>query len=194
MKWSMGLCALIALLTVSYTTHGQSRLKRMRKPVYEEVKFEDMVHRYFGKQVGTPDPVEGIYAVSCVITRRSKRFLSARERVKVVERKDNYARVAILKDWPGSSRDYIEVSMSYRDAHVYPIVGEVSRLSEGRGMIYKHIEPDGTVMSFSMTNEPDELIEGEYSFMQGRSTITYKISYLKTYPKSQPLVENASNH
>src|SRR5687768_8119442 len=97
--------------------------KRLKKTNYEEVDFEDLVHRYFGKD--TSSPLEGIYSVSCVITQRNKKFLSKAERIRIVGRKDNYARVAILKDWPGSKRDFIEVSMSYRDAKKYPIVGEM---------------------------------------------------------------------
>jgi hypothetical protein len=156
--------------------------KRSKKTMYEEVDFEDMMRRYFGKEKSSP--LEGIYSVSCVITKRTKRFLSRHERFSVVERKDNYARVAILRDWPASGRDYIEVSMSYRDAKRYPIVGELSVLSEGQGLIYKHLEPNGTAITFSMVNESLELLEAEYSQAHKRKTITYKLSYLKIYPKA----------
>jgi hypothetical protein len=46
------------------------------------------------------------------------------------------------------------------------------------------MEPDGTSTSFSMINESEELLEGEFSVMEKRKTITYKLSYLKTYPKA----------
>jgi hypothetical protein len=157
-----------------------SKLKHKRV-TYEEVDFEDMMRRYFGKEQSSP--LEGIYSVSCVITEKSKVFLSKRERFRVVGRRDNYARVAIIKDWPGAKRDYIEVSLSYHDAKKYPIMGELNALAEGKGFIYKHVEPDGTDFSFSMVNESAELLEAEYSDMQKRKTVTYKLSYLKTYPK-----------
>lgn len=142
-----------------------------------------MLRRYLDKEPGADD-LEGIYSVSCIITRKSTPFLSRREREKVVERQDNYARVAILRDKPGTTSDYIEVSMSYRDPSRYPIMGELSRLSEGRGIIYKHVEPNSATVTFSMTAESSDLIEGEYSVMDGKKTITYRLSYLKIYPKA----------
>lgn len=172
-----------ALLLFAQLCDAQSSSgKKTKKANYEDVDFEDMMRRYFEKEKS--NPLEGIYSVSCVITKRSKIFLSRRERVRIVERKDNYARIALLQDWPGSKREIIEVSLSYRDAKKYPIVGEVSSLSEGTGYIYKHTEPDGSVLIFSMIQDSGELLEAEYSKMEKRSTITYRLSYLKTYPKA----------
>jgi hypothetical protein len=110
-------------------------------------------------------------------------MLTGQEVERIIQRKDNYARVAIIKDRANSSRDYIEVSLSYREADKYPIMGEFNGLSEGRGLIYNHFEPDGKTMSFSMKNELD-VMDGEYSIMEGSKTITYKLSYLRIYPKS----------
>jgi hypothetical protein len=177
---------LLVVLLISHSADAQLKSdKKHRKTIYEEVDFEDMMRRYFGKEKS--DPLEGIYSVSCVIVKKNKRFLSKREKISIVERKDNYARIAILKDWPGSKRDYIEVSLSYRDAKKYPVVGELSALAEGKTFIYKHIEPNGTSRSFSMINESEEMLEAEYSDMERRKTITYKLSYLKTYPKTSDL-------
>jgi len=143
------------------------------------------MHRYLGKETGSFNKLEGIYSVSCVITKSSKSFLTGQHKVKVVERKDNYARVAILKDWPGAKRDFIEVSLSYHVANKYPIVGEMSTLSRGEAYIYKHMEPDGSVRDFSMATASLDLIEGEHSEMYNRKTITWKLSYLKIYPKEK---------
>lgn len=177
---------LLPILIASYVSEAQSKPNRKgRRMAYEEVDFEDMIKRYFGKE--RSDAMEGIYSISCVITTRNKRFLSKRERIRVVERKDNYARAAIIKDWPASGRDYIEVSLSYRDAKKYPIVGELNLLSQGEGFIYKHIEPDGSPLSFSMVSESIEMLEAEYSYMEKRKTVTYRLSYLKIFPKSSDL-------
>jgi hypothetical protein len=162
-----------------------SRKNIKKKHQYDEVDFEELMRRYFLKE--TSNDLEGIYSVSCVITKKSKVFLSKREKVKVVERKDNYARVAILKDVPGSKRDFIEISLSYRDAKKYPIMGEFNTVSGGTALIYNHTEPDGTLLSFSMLSEP-ELLEGEFSKMERRKTITYRLSYIKTYPKMERIV------
>jgi hypothetical protein len=161
-----------------------------KKSHYEEINFEDLMHRYFGKETGTFNKLEGIYSVSCVITRTSKNFFTGHVKVKVVERKDNYARVAILKDWPGTNRDFIEVSLSYHVTDKYPIVGEISTLSAGEAYIYKHIEPDRSTFDFSMAASSLDLLEGEHSEMDKRKTVTYKLSYMKIFPKerSQELV------
>lgn len=180
------LVSLICLMAVSFLVEAQSKpRKKLKKDVYEEVDLEDMMHRYLSKEKS--DPFEGIYSVSCVVLTRNKKFLSKREKIKVVERKDHYARVAILKDWPGSSREFIEVSLSYRNANRYPIVGEFNSLAEGQTFIYRHIEPDGSIITFSMIHESPELLEAEYSHMHKRKTITYRLSYLKTYPKNSEI-------
>ena len=169
---------------------SQEQLKKAfritKKYQLEEVDFEDMMRRYFQKEVS--HPAEGIYSVSCVITKRYKSLLSGKEKERIIQRKDNYARIAILKDWPGTKRDFIEVSMSYRDAKKYPIVGDMSALADGPGYIYKHIEPDGKKITFSMIGESPELLEGEYAKVDRRKTVTYKLSYIKIFPKNQAMV------
>ncbi len=182
---------LLLACVASVAMKAQPSEKAKIKGVYQEVDFEDLIHRYFGKHESAP--IEGIYSVSCVITRRSKRLLSKREKIKVVERRDNYARAAILRDWPGSKRDFIEVTLSYRDAKRYPIVGELQTLAEGRTFIYRHFEPDGSSFDFSMINESPEMMEAEFSETHRRKIITYKLSYLKLYPK-QPDMTVDSRH
>jgi hypothetical protein len=184
---------MLLILMSAGLSSAQSLKSRTKKFHYQEVDFEDMIRRYFGKEIGPFNALEGIYSVSCVITKRYKPFLSNRQREKVLARKDNYAKVAILKDWPGSKRDYIEVSLSYRDPKRYPVVGELSTLSEGRGLIYNHIEPDASVLNFSMTNETSDILEAEYSFTQRKAIITYKVSYLKIYPKTNDLLVDSMN-
>jgi hypothetical protein len=175
---------LLIVLTAHYSySQTNSIFKRSH---YQEIDFEDLMHRYLGKEAGSFNTLEGIYSVSCVITKSSKAFLSGKQKVKVVERKDNYARVAILKDWPGMQRDFIEVSLSYHVTNKYPIVGEMSTLAEGEAYIYKHFEPNGSSFDFSMATGSTGLIEGQHSEMQRRKTIAYKLSYMKIYPKAKP--------
>jgi hypothetical protein len=122
----------LLLALAAHFSYSQSTSKSLfKKPHYQEVDFEDLMHRYFGKEAGPYNRLEGIYSVSCVITKTSKGFLTGKQKVKVVERKDNYARVAILKDWPDTDRDFIEVSLSYRVTNKYPIVGELSTIAVG---------------------------------------------------------------
>lgn len=171
--------ALTGLLLISVQIAFAQSGKRAKNATYEEVDLENVMKRYFGKSFGYS--IEGIYSVSCVITKRNKKFLSKAERIRVVGREDNYAKVAIMKDWPTSNRDFIEVSLSYRKANHFPIMGELDIMAQGAGYIYTHIEPDGDRLTFSML-ESEGLLEAEYSHIEKRKTITYKLSYLKIYP------------
>ncbi len=177
----------LCLFLLAQATFAQTRGKSIfKKSQYQEVDFEDLMHRYFGKEAGSFNKLEGIYSVSCVITKSSRGFFKGNLKTKVVERKDNYARVAILKDWPDANRDYIEVSLSYHVADKYPIVGDMNTLSAGEAFIYKHIEPDGSSIDFSMAANSGDLIDGERSEILKRKTITYKLSYMKIFPKEKP--------
>jgi hypothetical protein len=169
----------IALSYCTRFTIAQSNKRLNKKTVYEEVDLENVMKRYFGKSFGYS--VEGIYSVSCVITKRHKKLLSKAERLGVVGRQDNYAKVAIMKDWPSSNRDFIEVSLSYKKANHFPIMGQLDVMADGSAYIYTHIEPGGERMIFSML-ESDGLLEAEYSRVERRKTITYRLSYLKIYP------------
>jgi hypothetical protein len=163
----------------AFAQQGSTNTRKQKKTIYEEVDFENVMKRYFGKSFGYS--IEGIYSVSCVITKRNKKFLSKAERIRVVGRQDNYAKIAIMKDWPTSNRDFIEVSLSYKKANHFPIMGELHAVADGAGYIYTHIEPDGERVAFSML-ESDGLLEAEYSHVERRKTITYRLSYLKIYP------------
>src|SRR5687768_14786692 len=125
----------IALFSISFDIFAQAEPgRKSKKTLYEEVDVEDLMKRYFAKSFG--HSIEGIYSVSCVITKRNKRFLSKSERIRVVAREDNYAKVAIMKDWPASGRGFIEVSLSYRKSNSFPIMGELDAMAEGGGFIY----------------------------------------------------------
>ncbi len=170
---------LVGMFLFSLQVVFAQTIKKPKKTMYEEVDLENVMKRYFGKSFGYS--IEGIYSVSCVITKRNKKFLSKAERIRVVGRQDNYAKVAIMKDWPSSNRDFIEVSLSYKKANHFPIMGEFDIMAQGAGYIYTHVEPDGGKMTFSML-ESEGLLEAEYSQIEKRKTITYKLSYLKIYP------------
>jgi hypothetical protein len=174
----------VLLAASTFAQSKNNRLGRMKQDQYEKINFEGLMRRYLVKQPSVSSKsIEGIYNVSCIITKRSKGILSGDEKEKAVERKDNYAKVAILKDNLGTSREYIEVSLDSKFTTHFPIVGEFNSLSEGNGFIYKHIEPNGDVSSFTFANEENDILEGVMSEMQGRKTITYKMTYLKVFPK-----------
>jgi hypothetical protein len=170
---------LLTIISLASVVVSAQSNKKLKKTIYEEVDLENVMKRYFGKSFGYS--IEGIYSVSCVITRRNKKFLSKSERIRVVGRQDNYAKVAIMKDWPSSHRDFIEVSLSYRKANHFPIMGELDIVADRAGYIYTHIEPDGEKLPFSMIAS-DGLLEAEFSRIERRKTITYRLSYIKIFP------------
>jgi len=186
---------IVLILVVSFSSiafsQSKSKKSRLKQDHYEKLNFEGLMRRYMTKPSASPKSIEGIYNVSCIITKRSKGILSGNEKEKAIERKDNYARIAILKDQPGTSREYIEVSLDNKFTTQFPIVGEFNSLSEGNGFIYKHIEPNGDTSSFTFANEENDILEGVLSEMQGRKTITYKMTYLKVFPRgADPLTSN----
>lgn len=178
MRYSIPTFLLLGCLLTA-TAQAQSG-KRFQ---HEQISFEDMIHRYLHRDGMRASSIEGIYSVSCVITRSKRHWLTGKDVVKVLERKDNYARVAIMKETLSPIRDFIEVSMSNKDVTKYPILGELSELADGSGYLYKHVEPNGDILSFSMFLSQPDLVEGQYSVSHRKQMITTRLSYFKLYPK-----------
>ena len=165
----------------------------VKKPIvkssqFQEVDLEGMIRRYIAK-THKESSIEGIYTVSCVITKKGRTLLSTEEKERTVTRRDNYAKVALLKDWPGSNTEYVEISLHEKNAARYPIVAELNGLSEGGGFIYKHFEPKGKVLTFTFLydqSKPD-ILDGVYTLNERNSEVTYKLTYVKIYPKNNNL-------
>lgn len=164
---------------------SKSRFKKKQKsPFAEHIDFEGMVKRYLMKETQPMEPLEGIYSVSAIISKRGG-FLSNPNREKIVARKDNYAKVVIMKDSEHPNREYMEVSLASKVPGKYPVVGEFSSLSEGRVFVYKHYEPKQPNTSFSFVLSEFDILDGILTEVVRRKTITYKLSYLKIYPKKE---------
>ncbi|MCB0490709.1 MAG: hypothetical protein KDC99_19710, partial [Cyclobacteriaceae bacterium] len=71
--------------------------KEKASPFAEQIDFEGMVKRYLMKDSQPMERLEGIYSVSAIISKRGG-FLANPNREKVIARKDNYAKVVIIKD------------------------------------------------------------------------------------------------
>ena len=157
---------------------------------FEQIDFEGILKRYLGKDIKPGAPIEGIYEVSCTITKRGKRFLSGIERDRVVMRRENYAKVAIVKDWPDAEREYMEISLNAKGASQYPIIGDFQSFAEGGGFVYKHYVPKGEQKSFTFIQDlQPEILEGTQSEVRGSKTMIYKLTYLKIYPKrGEPVI------
>lgn len=174
---------LIAQETVSSSAKG--RFAKKQKSLFaEHIDFEGMVKRYLMKETQPMEPLEGIYSVSAIISKRGG-FLANPNREKIITRKDNYAKVVIMKDSEHPNREYLEVSLASKVPGKYPVVGEFSSLSEGRAFVYKHYEPKQPNISYSFVLSEFDILDGVLTEVVRRKTITYKLSYLKIYPKKE---------
>lgn len=167
----------------------EKRKKDKASPFAEQIDFEGMVKRYLGNNAPKQMGIEGIYSVSAIVTKRGG-FLASPAREKVVARKDNYAKVVILKDWPDSKREYFEISLASKDPGKYPIVGEFNTLAEGEGFVYRHYEPETEGLNFTVVTTGSDILDGVRVYLQGRKTITTKLSYLKLYPLEGDMTSN----
>jgi len=183
-----GILVMMVFLTMESSAQVNSLFAKKKKYQYRYVDTDDMIKRYISKSSHPMVSIEGIYSVSGTVTKKGKNFLSGEYKEKVVDRKDNYANIAILRDWSDSENEFIVLSLKQDDASQYPIVAELTTLSEGRGFLCKHFEPDGKIMTFTFTFDGDsDILEGIFTKQEGSKTVTYSITYLKTFPKNEVL-------
>lgn len=159
------------------------RTKQSRKPSpFQQVDFQSLVKRYMKKEKF--NSVEGIYSVSGTVIKKGKGFLGNSEKEKTTDRKENYAKVAILRDMEDTGRDYIELSLDKDDLTSYSIVGEFSTAAGGNILVYKHLEAKGKSTSFTFTTDKNsDILEGIRVDNEGNTTVTYKLTYVKLSPQ-----------
>ena len=174
--------------SAQFASMGLQNKKKQKSPFEEHIDFEGMAKRYLMKETPKMERLEGIYSVSAIITKRGG-FLSSPNREKVMLRKDNYAKVVILKDTENKDREYIEISLDSKLPDNYPVVGEFTSLSEGEAFVYKHYEPKSDEkVSYSFVSSEFGILDGILVKTVKRKTVTYKLSYLKIYPKGGELL------
>lgn len=149
---------------------------------FEQVDFHQLMKRYMSKEVSSASDIEGIYSVSIVIEKKSQPLFSTQQKERVVQRKENYATVAILHDHR-SKREFMEISLEKENQPSYPVRGEFTAMNDANIMIYKHFEPKGksTTYTFSFDKEKD-MLEGIRTEVNGKTEFTYKLVYLKLQP------------
>ena len=103
---------------------------------------------------------------------------------KVTDRKENYAKIAILHDGE-NGRDYIELALDKQGLSSYSIIGEFNAITNGNILIYMHYDRKGkNNAAFTFTHdESHEILEGIRVDNEGNSQITYKLTYVKLSPK-----------
>jgi hypothetical protein len=188
-KWLL-LVFMLVVSSCSMEKLYQMRQKQKVNP-YEQIDFGSMVKRYMDKDQTSVGTIEGIYSVSSLITKKGKGLLSSTEKEKVVERKENYSKVAIIRDTGNPDREYLEVPVDKDFLPSYSIRGEFTGVSDGNIMVYKHFEPRGKVLSYTFAYDKErDLLEGIRTENDGSFTVTYKLTYLKLFPKASDRASN----
>ncbi len=152
---------------------------------YEQINFVELMRKYMDKEKPLQTNVEGIYSVSSIVLKKNKGLFSSVEKEKTVDRKENYAQVAVIRDNARNNREYIEVPIDKNYLPSYSVRGEFTTLSEGNILVLKHFEPKGRVLNYSFTfDQEKEILEGIRIETNGGVTYTYKLTFAKLYPKT----------
>lgn len=156
--------------------------QQRRSSSFDQVSFGDISRMYMDKQA--VDEVEGIYSVSGIIIKKSKTFLTGEDKEKIVEQRDNYSKVAIFRDHHNSDREYFEVSLDKEGLPSYSVRGEFNKATEGNILIYKHFESKKKALNYTFTYDAEKnMLEGIRKETNGNTVITFKLTYLKLFPK-----------
>jgi hypothetical protein len=193
MKKKLAPLIVVLVFSGSCSVEKVHQMKQTQKRTeFEQIDFDDLAKLYMTKKIGENE-LEGIYSVSHMIVRRAKGFLSSVEKEKVVDRKENFGRVAIFSDQGKSARDFFEVPLTDSRQLSHSIRGEFIKAAEGNILIYKHFEPRKKVLTYTFTyDEEKNLLEGIRTENNGNAVITYTLTYIKLFPKSdfEPRAKN----
>lgn len=182
MKKSLFFLLLVVLSSCSFNKLAQMSQVRKTAP-FEQVDFHELIQRYMNKEAASSESIEGVYSVSAVIIKKGKKLLSSDDRERVLVRKENYSKVAILKDRIGSDREYIEISLDKEKQPSYSVRGEFTGMTEANILVYTHFESRDERMTYTFTyDRTRELLEGIRTEMKGQSEIIYKLTYIKLSP------------
>lgn len=161
----------------------QANAARAKKP-YEQINFVELMKKYLEKNASGQENIEGIYSVSGIVLKKSKGLFSSVEKERTVFQKDHYAQVAVIRDNARNNREFIEVPIDKNYMPSYSIRGEFTTLSEGNVLVLKHFEPKGQELVYSFVYDKEkDILEGIRIETSGSVTYTYKLTFVKLYPK-----------
>jgi hypothetical protein len=182
------ICCVLILSTTSCSYDRLimlSQKKKVSTSPLEQVTLQELVERYMEKDQSSVGTIEGIYTVSSVVTKKGKAILSSREKEKVTDRQENYTKVAIIRDNSAAGREFIEIVIEKDHLTSYPVFGEFSTMAESNLLLYKHFDSKGRASSFTFTYDKiKDVLEGVRTDNSNNKTITYKLTYIKIFPKS----------
>ena len=153
------------------------------KQFYEQINFVELMKKYMDKNTGN-ESVEGIYSVSGLVLKKSKGLFASEPKERAVFQKDNYAQVAVIRDNSRNNREFIEIPVDKNYMPSYSIRGEFTAISEGNILVLKHFEPKGKELIYSFVYDKEkDMLDGIRVETSGNVTYTYKLTYVKLYPK-----------
>lgn len=162
------------------------QMKAAVKSPYEQITFIELMKKYMDKDVSGQKSIEGIYSVSASAVKKGKGLFSSTETERTLHQKENYAMVAIVRDHSKNGREYIEVPVDKENLYSYPIRGEFTTASDGNILVLKHFEAKGKILTYTLAFDSEkDILEGIRTEYSGSTTRTYKITFLKMYPKPQ---------
>jgi hypothetical protein len=155
-----------------------SRSTKTKSSPFRQMNFQELIHRYMEK--AGSGSIEGVYTVSGVVIKKGRNLMGI-VKEKTTDRKENYARVAILREKGG--KEYIELSLNREDQTSYSIIGEFKQAASGNIFVYSHYDPKGKDSSFTFTrDESGDILEGVRVDNEGSTEVTYKLTYVKLKP------------
>jgi hypothetical protein len=160
-------------------------MKHQRKAYhYEQIDFKNLMERYLVK-AQAENSIEGIYSVTSVISKKSRSLFSSDATEKIKDQRQNYATVAIISDRnKNNGREYIEIPVDKNQLPSYSIRGEFTQTPDGNIFIYKHFEPKNKIITYTFTFDTStNVLDGIRTENQGAREVTYKLSYVRLYPK-----------
>lgn len=155
-----------------------SNQPRAKSSPFRQMNFQELIDRYMEKE--GPASIEGVYTVSGMVTKKGKNLVGV-VKEKTTDRKENYARIAILRE--KHSNEFIELSLDKDGQASYSIVGKFKQAASGNIFVYTHFDPKGKDASFTFTRENSgDILEGVRVDNEGSTEITYKLTYVKLKP------------
>jgi len=178
---------LIILLTSFFTQEVLSQKKNSPKSNNWEYfnGTEKGIREYFDNNLKILDPIEGVFTLS------HKIYDSYGS---LIDQKDNWATLAIIKDTSSLTREFIEINLQQEDFPKYAITAEFTKASNGLIYLSKQFSPKGSSSNenFVWDNELSVLFSEQTKFYKGMN-FTIKRYYLKTYPKSNNVISSKAN-
>lgn len=173
---------IIVLLLQGCSVQKLQQMKQVRtNPAYQQIDLQSLIRRYLKKDKF--NSIEGIYSVSGSVTKKGRGLLGGAEKEKVTDRKENYAQVAILRDLEEGGREYLELSLDQELRASYSVVGEFTIATNGNILVYKHFAGSKSSSYTFTTDKNADILEGIRVENDGNATITYKLTYVKLFPK-----------